>query len=61
VNAEFENSEVYLDGMRRSKVPVFSENIQKGYHLLEIKNDNFHFKEEIATSSIPSFKPRFRE
>ena len=48
VEANMKESEVYLDGNRKGKTPVLIEDVQKGYHLLEVKKDYYYYKAEIA-------------
>ncbi len=48
VAANMKESDVFLDGNRKGKTPLLIENIQKGYHLLEVKKDYYYYKAEIA-------------
>ncbi len=48
VSANMKDSDVFLDGIRKGKTPLLIEDVQKGYHLLEVKKDYYYYKAEIA-------------
>ncbi len=48
VLSNMKDSDVFLDGNRKGKTPLIIENVQKGYHLLEVKKDYYYYKAEIA-------------
>ncbi len=48
VSSNMKDSDVFLDGNRKGKTPLIIENVQKGYHLLEVKKDYYYYKAEIA-------------
>ncbi len=48
VDANMEESEVFLDGLRKGNIPLLIESIQKGYHIIEVKKENYYYKAEIA-------------
>ena len=48
VSSNMKESEVFLDGNRKGKTPLLIEDVQKGYHLLEVKKDYYYYKAEVA-------------
>ena len=47
IDANIEESEIFLDGIRAGKIPRLIENVQIGYHVLEVKKENYYYQKEI--------------
>ncbi|MBA7626963.1 hypothetical protein ES703_34424 [subsurface metagenome] len=48
VSSNMKDSDVLLDGIRKGETPLLIEDVQKGYHLLEVKKDYYYYKAEVA-------------
>ena len=48
VSANMKDSDVFLDGIRKGNTPLLIEDVQKGYHMLEVKKDYYYYKAEVA-------------